>query len=105
MIQVSIYKNVDRRITGFKLLGHAEYSEKGSDIVCSAVSALVINTINSIEKFTSDRFELKQDEDKGLIEFQVIEPVSENTSLLLKSLILGLQGIEDQYTRKYIKIY
>jgi uncharacterized protein YsxB (DUF464 family) len=27
-------------ITGYKVSGHAGYSEEGSDIVCSAVSAL-----------------------------------------------------------------
>ena len=52
MIQVTIYKNADNLITGYKLSGHADYSEYGSDIVCAAVSALVINTINSIENFT-----------------------------------------------------
>lgn len=104
MIKVSIYKNEDNVITGIKLLGHAEYSEKGKDIVCAAVSVLVINTINSIDKFSTDRFDLKQDEDKGLIEFQVVEPISDSTSLLLNSLSLGLHGIEKEYSKKYIKI-
>ena len=43
MIKVSIYKNENNVITGIKLTGHAEYSEKGKDIVCAAVSVLVIN--------------------------------------------------------------
>ncbi|HHU73728.1 MAG TPA: ribosomal-processing cysteine protease Prp [Clostridiales bacterium] len=104
MIQVTIYKNADNLITGYKLSGHADYSEYGSDIVCAAVSALVINTINSIENFTSDRFHLEQDEKKGYIEFHVISPISNNTNLLLNSLALGLGGIEKQYTQKYIKL-
>jgi uncharacterized protein len=104
MIQVSIYKNAENLITGFSLSGHADYSEYGSDIVCSAVSALVINTINSIEHFTSDKFQLEQDEKKGFMEFQVISPMSNNTSLLLNSLVLGLKGIEEEYTIKYIKL-
>ena len=36
--------------------GHAGYAEPGQDIVCAAVSALVINTINAIEAFTEDDF-------------------------------------------------
>ena len=40
----------------FHINGHAMYAEAGSDIVCAAVSALVINTINSIEEFTDDPF-------------------------------------------------
>ena len=104
MINVSIYKNADNLITGFTLSGHADYSEYGSDIVCSAVSALVINTINSIENFTSDKFHLNQDEKKGLMEFHVVSPMSSNANLLLSSLALGLQGIAEEYTDKYIKL-
>ena len=29
--------------------------EEGQDIVCAAVSVLVINTVNAIEQFTDDR--------------------------------------------------
>ncbi|HWT26800.1 MAG TPA: ribosomal-processing cysteine protease Prp [Mobilitalea sp.] len=104
MINVSIYKNAENLITGFTLSGHADYSEYGSDIVCSAVSVLVINTINSIENFTSDKFRLEQDEKKGFIEFHVVSSISNNTNLLLSSLALGLDGIENEYTNKYIKI-
>ncbi|HBI73505.1 MAG TPA: ribosomal-processing cysteine protease Prp [Lachnospiraceae bacterium] len=104
MIKVSIYKNADNLITGFSLSGHADYSEYGSDVVCAAVSALVINTINSIENFTSDKFRLEQDEKKGFIEFHVVSPISKQANLLLNSLVLGLQGIEEEYTDKYIRI-
>lgn len=104
MINVSIYKNAENLITGFKISGHADYSVYGSDIVCASASALVINTINSIENFTSDRFELDQDEKKGFIEFHVISSASQNTNLLLCSLALGLQGITEEYSDKYIKI-
>ncbi|HHV12244.1 MAG TPA: ribosomal-processing cysteine protease Prp [Clostridiales bacterium] len=104
MINVSIYKNAENLITGFKLSGHAKFSEHGSDVVCSAVSALVINTINSIESFTSDQFELEQDEKTGMMEFHVASPMSSNANLLLSSLALGLQGVVDEYSSKYIKI-
>lgn len=104
MIKVTIYKDTDNLITGFKVLGHANYAKKGSDIVCAAVSALVINTINSIEQFTSDTFDLKQDEDKGLIEFHLVRPISNNGTLLLNSLAFGLQGIAKEYKGKYITI-
>jgi uncharacterized protein YsxB (DUF464 family) len=104
MIKVSVYKNAENLITGFTLSGHADYSEYGSDIVCAAVSALVINTINSIENFTSDKFRIEQDEKNGFIEFHVISSMSNNSNLLLSSLALGLQGIEEEYSGKYIKL-
>ncbi len=104
MIQVSIYKNAENMITGFRLSGHAGFSYHGNDVVCAAVSALVINTINSIENFTSDRFQLDQDEKKGFMEFHVTEPISKNATLLLNSLGLGLQGIHNDYSEKYLKL-
>ncbi len=104
MISVSIYKNAENLVTGFKLSGHANFAEYGSDVVCAAVSALVINTINSIENFTSDQFDLKEDEKKGIMEFHVNSPFSKNTNLLLSSLALGLQGIAEEYSDKYIKL-
>ncbi len=104
MINVSVYHNAENLITGFKVTGHADYSEYGSDIVCAAVSALVINTINSINHFTSDKFRLDQDEHKGYIEFHVMNEVSGNSNLLLSSLVLGLQGVAEEYTDQYIRL-
>ncbi|HWT74230.1 MAG TPA: ribosomal-processing cysteine protease Prp [Mobilitalea sp.] len=104
MINVSIYKNAENLITGFKMSGHANYSKRGKDVVCAAVSALVINTINSIENFTSDQFHLDEDEKKGIMEFHVVSPISSNSNLLLSSLALGLQGIVEVYSEKYIML-
>ena len=49
MIHVTIFCNEDKECVGFQTEGHAEYAEPGEDIICAAVSILVINTINSIE--------------------------------------------------------
>lgn len=105
MIKISLYNNTQDLITGFKVIGHAGYDEYGKDIICSAVSVLVVNTINSIEKFTSDKFSLKQDINKGLFDFKLINnDISSDTRLLLDSLILGLTNIEEEYSNKYLKI-
>ena len=34
--------------------GHAGYAEEGQDIICAAVSALIVNTVNSVETLTED---------------------------------------------------
>ena len=104
MINIAVYKNAENLITGFRVSGHAGYAKAGSDVVCSAVSALVINTINSIEHFTSDKFTFDQDEKKGLIEFHVVSPASSNADLLMNSLALGLSGIMEEYQGKYMDI-
>ena len=80
---------------GFDVSGHAGYSEAGSDIICAAVSALVINAVNSIEKFTEDETSCVSDEETGSITFRFSETPSHDAGLLLDSMILGLEEIED----------
>lgn len=104
MIIISINKNADGICDGVRVEGHAGYADNGQDIVCAAVSVLVINTINSIEQFTKDVFHLEAEEETGLIELKMISSISNETTLLLNSLILGLQGVEESYGKSYIKI-
>ena len=79
MITVSRIKNEYGNYVGFCCSGHAGYAESGSDIICSAVSALVINTINSIEAFTEDKFSCAQEEKSGRIEFIIVSEVSKES--------------------------
>ncbi len=102
MIQITIYQDSDSHIVRFESLGHAEYADPGSDIVCAAVSALVINTINSIETLTADRFSEDMQEAEGIIRFRM-ETFSHDSQLLLKSLILGLEEMERNYS-EYIDV-
>ena len=54
MTEIVIFKKKKLDYTvGFETLGHAGYAKRGEDIICSATSVLVINTINSIEKYSS----------------------------------------------------
>lgn len=98
-----MYNNAEGKIIGFRCSGHAGFAEKGQDIVCSAVSVLVINTMNSIESFTRDTFEYKENEESGMIDFKIVSELSNESSLLLNSLFLGLQGIQEEYGQEYIK--
>ena len=104
MTKVTIYKNVKNECVGFKVFDHAEFDEAGSDIVCSAISILVINTMNAIEQFTDVDFKQDVDEEECSIEFR-IEKVTRDTTLLLDTMVLGLQTLEDnnEYT-EYIDL-
>lgn len=104
MIQITIYKNSKDNYIGFKSSGHAGYADRGHDIVCAAVSVLVINTINSLEAFTQDEIKIKTDENKGMIEFRFVNHISDKGTLLMNSLKLGLEGIEQDYNDGYIRI-
>ena len=102
MIRVTIYKNEKHQCVGFKAHGHAGFSEEGQDIVCAAVSVLVINTVNSLEEFTEDQFEVQEDD--GYVSFHFTAPVTERGILLMDSLVLGLTEIEHSYSKRYLKV-
>ena len=104
MVQITILKNKQGDYTGFTFKGHAGYAESGHDIVCAAVSVLVINTLNSIEAFTKDVPQVHTDEKKGLIECRFSEEICKESVLLLDSMVLGLQGVEEEYGKKYIRL-
>jgi hypothetical protein len=102
MIQITVYQNKSKEFKGFRCLGHAGFAEYGEDIVCAAVSVLVINTINSIDQFTEDTFSLEQDEESGLIELRFSDLPAHDAVLLMNSMILGLKEIQQSYGKQYI---
>ena len=104
MIKIAVYKNSQGIYRGFKSLGHAGYAEYGEDIVCSAVSVLVLNTINSIEAFTKDSMKVKSDEQSGMIEVHFDDSVSRDTQILMDAMVLGLKTIQKEYKNKYIHL-
>ncbi|MDE6960608.1 MAG: ribosomal-processing cysteine protease Prp [Lachnospiraceae bacterium] len=102
MIQVQTVKQ-NGRYKSFTIEGHAGYADPGEDIVCAAVSALVINAINSIEKFTEDAYTC--DCQDGMIKsWEFTSEVSEQTTLLMDSLMLGLADVQKSYGEKYLKV-
>ena len=103
MINVIVFKDDNGLIEGFSLKGHAEFAEYGSDIVCSAVSMLTINTLNSISEFTSDTFTYQEDEQSGAMEFHMVSS-GQQSQLLLKALLLGLDTVRNEYGKKYIDL-
>jgi uncharacterized protein YsxB (DUF464 family) len=100
MIQISLMKK-DGRYTGFISRGHAGYARAGEDIVCSAVSVLLINTVNSIEALTNDRFEVEEAD--GYLKLVMSEDAGEESQLLLRSMALGLRSVEETYGGSFLQ--
>ena len=95
MIHVTIYENDRKECIGFQTKGHAEYAEMGQDIVCAAVSVLVINTMNATELYTVDEVQVLPDEVVGIVSFQVNDLPSKEDALIVKTVILCLRQKED----------
>lgn len=101
MIKITVYKE-SGTYRGFSCEGHAGYAEEGYDIICAAVSALTVNAVNSIERFTGD--DVTASSEDGAIHCSLKGSVSERTALLLDSMISGLQDIKQTYGNEYIRL-
>jgi len=98
MIKVTINKkgnNIDKII----ITGHANYAEYGKDIVCAAVSATVLTTINGIIAIDNSILEVLQ-QDNMIINIKKIEDISQK---LINNMINCLNDIAIEY-QKNIKI-
>ncbi len=94
MIKVKFFKNRNSDIFCFEVLDH------GDSIVCSAVSALTINTVNSIDSFTDDDFTVDIIEEGRIC--YISNKLKNNeelrdVTLLLNSFELGINAIADEY--------
>ena len=101
MIEITVFTKENEYI-GIKSKGHAGYAEAGTDIVCAATSALMINTINAVEAFTNDKFNWNQSD--GYLEYHLTGAISKSSALLMKTLVLGITDIQKNYGDEYIKI-
>lgn len=104
MTTITIYKSDNRSFQGFTCKGHAGFADSGRDIVCAAVSILVINTINSLEELVHEEMTLNNDEATGYIDCRFSHEISAEAKLLMDSMILGLESIAEQYGSKYLRL-
>lgn len=104
MIQVTVYVDSQERIVRFHTYGHAEYAQAGSDIICSAVSAIVLTTVNSIEALTEDAFICQQEQETGEITVSFETVPGHDAQLLMQAMLIGLKGISNEYGAKYLKV-
>ncbi len=96
MVEITFFQDQKQQLVGFTCSGHADYPD-GPDIVCAGVSALVITCINSIEELTEDRFSCESGSEDGRIVFRLADGFGERSELLLQSLALGLEEMENSY--------
>ena len=104
MIEVEILRDKSGRAVGIRSLGHANYADSGFDIICAAVSALELNFANSVAELTDAKFETHFGEEEGSFDFVLLGKRNENAELLLQSLLLGYQTVQEAYGNSYLMI-
>jgi uncharacterized protein YsxB (DUF464 family) len=94
MITITLKHDENRTITGFRISGHSGYSEEGSDIVCSAVSALAQTALLGLMEYLPGQVEYQMDD--GFLSVQVLKD-SPQGQVILKTMVLGFRQIVQQY--------
>jgi uncharacterized protein YsxB (DUF464 family) len=77
------------RVQAIEVAGHAGAGPHGHDLVCAAVSALVVGFLNSCEALCNVRLPAKVE--PGLVRTRVVS--QECVQLLARSLLLSLRSI------------
>lgn len=105
MVIVQIVRSPDGKITGFQVKGHAGYADRGEDIVCSAISAITVGTVNSVEVLTKTvmKTRMKNGFLSGSLPPMESDELKAQAELILESMVVMLNTIETSY-REYIRI-
>ncbi len=99
MTNITFYLDDNDLCFGFEAKGHAGYGKYGSDIVCSAISVLTLNTVNSFTELLHSEVTFKGDDKTGDMEFKVTDYDNDSAQLLFRSLKLGLEGVHESYPK------
>ena len=90
-ININYQNNYIKEIT---LKGHANYSDYGTDIVCAAVSATYLTTINGILSIKDSSLEVLSTNDTQTIKVLIKD---DTINKLLENMIRCLRSLEEQY--------
>lgn len=94
--------NVKFSPNSVSVVGHADYSKYGKDIICASVSTLIIFTVNLLLEFDVDEKLFSYNISEGNF-FLKYDDKNENISKIIKIFILSLKDLSTQYP-KNIKI-
>ena len=86
-------------------MGHAEYAKRGKpDILCSAISALTIGTINSLEELAGERLNVTENEKTGFLKCDFESVLQEKSSFLMDSMVFSLENLSREYGETYLQV-
>lgn len=105
MITVNILMTAEDRVKELKVTGHADFSEHGSDIVCSAVSALTQTALLGLVEIAE--LDLKYCIKEGFLSFSIPDTDELDKKLkacaIIDTMVMGLKNIEENYS-PYIRL-
>ncbi len=100
MITASFIKQ-NGAYTAFRVCGHSGYAEAGSDIICAAVSAMVMLTVNTVQDGFGEDVRLETNEREALISC-TLKRRSEAGSIIITCLKAELEALAEQYPQNIL---
>lgn len=95
MIRISIVQEKGQ-INQVTLQGHAEYDHIGKDIVCAAVSATYLCTVNAIFSIASQSIHVVKKEEKQILQIVTHDDIVDK---LIMNMMNCLSSLEKQYPK------
>ncbi len=87
--------------TGFSVCGHSGYAEAGSDIVCAAVSSMVMLAVNTVQDGFGEEGRLEMVERDAKISFS-LKQQSNAGSKVIACLKAELEALAEQYPQNIL---
>jgi hypothetical protein len=105
MTTIVIEKSPEGAYKGFTCMGHAGFARKGKpDILCSAISALSIHTINGLEKAAGQKLDVKEDESTGFMRCVILDEPGEGARCLMDAFVSSVEMLSEEYGDKFLQI-
>ena len=100
MIRISVRYTSTGEFISLVSKGHADSAPYGEDLICAAVSGILLGGINALK---GKNFTLKSDENKGIIELCNVGKMDEHDVIVIETIIAQLQSVSRD-NPKYLKI-
>ena len=98
MTNITFYRK-NKDIIKFVAEDHAEYAEEGADIICAAISALTMHTLNALTDVVRIQvgFEMRDAYLECILPSDLSEEDAKSAKVLMEALYLSLDNLKKQY--------
>lgn len=101
MIKITVRYSSTGEFISLISKGHANYAPSGEDIICAAVSAIILGGINALKD--DNNYELKTDEVEGIIELYNIGKMSQHDNIVIETMVSQISAISRD-NPKFVKL-
>ena len=104
MTEICVYRK-GKNIVKYTLSGHTGYAQQGEDIVCAAVSAVAMTTLNGLTDVAEIPvgYEMAEGSLECILPEALTNAQRHDADVLLHTMLLSLKNLEEQYG-EYITI-